>query len=611
MAANFDFCGYATKNDLQCSDGRVIRHGAFKENDGRTVPLVWQHSHDNPENVLGHALLEDRSDGVYAYGFLNHSQSATHAKEMLANGDINAMSIYANKLAQKGADVIHGNIVEVSLVLSGANPGALIDTIAFQHSDGSYTEDEAIIYSGDEIVHSDEDDTKEDPKAETKPEESTKDESSEETIAHAGSTTPASADQKDKPSDAKQASAPEKEDSMADNSEETVKDIFDTLTDKQKDVVYFMIGQAIQDAGQDTTTKEDQVAHSNIFEGEAFDGNSTELAHSAFVEAAKDAKSHNLSSVKEAFLEHAATYGIENIELLFPDAQAIGDPDWIKRQDDWVAGVLNGAHHSPFSRIKSVQADVTADSARALGYVKGNKKKEEVFKLLKRVTTPTTIYKKQKLDRDDVVDITDLDVVAWMKGEMRGMLNEEIARAVLIGDGRDFASDDKIDEEHVRPIWKDDDLYSIKVQVDASATTEDVINAVIRGFEDYEGKGVPTLYTTRKVVTDMLLLQDKIGRRLYDTKASLAAALGVSNIVEVPVMKGATRHDETLNADVNLLGIIVNIGDYNIGADKGGEVNLFDDFDIDYNQMKYLMETRISGALVHPKTAIVLEQKAA
>lgn len=566
---DFDFSGYATRNDLRCSDGRTIRSGAFVDNDGGTVPLVWQHGHNSPDNVLGHALLENRNDGVYCYAKFNNGEQAKTAKELVKHGDVDSLSIFANKLTQRGGDVLHGNIVEVSLVLSGANPGARIDNVSLQHSDGSIEElDEAVIFTGLELSHADE--TEEDNS---------------------------------------------KEADVAD--EETVADVLNTLTDKQKDAVYYVIGQAIEDANQDDDTDdtdEEEAMHSNIFEGEdtlTGANDEFELAHSAVADALEDARRHNLSSFKDAFLQHAGTYGIDNIEVLFPDARSVTDePTFIKRRTDWVSGVLNEAKHSPFSRIKSIHADITEDKARALGYTKGTKKKEEVFKLLKRVTTPTTIYKKQKFDRDDLIDITDLNVVAWVKKEMRLMLDEELARALLIGDGREISSQDKINEENIRPIWKDDSLYTIKVLLEKKVVGEDLVDAFIKSFADYEGTGTPKLYTTKTIVTELLLLKDKIGRRLYETKASLASALGVSEIVEVPVMKGATRETKK-NGTADLLGIIVNMADYTIGADKGGEVNMFDDFDIDFNQFKYLLETRVSGALTQPKTAIAVERKQA
>lgn len=602
--SSFDFCGYATKNDVRCSDGLTIRHNAFAGNHGSTVPLVWQHGHNDPNNVLGHVKLENRKDGVYAYGFFNDSDSARTAKQLLTHGDINAMSIYANRLSKKktgtGADVVHGNIVEVSLVLSGANPGALIDTIAFQHADGEEV-DEAIIYTDDELSMTD---TPEEAEHSDESKD-VSDGSNQETVSHADKTPV-----EDEPS----TTTSKKEAPVA---EKTVQDVFNEFTEEQKNVVYFLIGQALEEAGvgDDDDMEGAPMSHSsgNIFEDgyTAADNGDRELAHSAFTEAISDAKSRRLDSFRDAFLEHAGTYGIDDIDILFPDAKLTGDPSFVKRDDSWVNGVLNGAKHSPFARIKTVHADITADEARARGYIKGRLKKDEVFRLLKRVTTPTTIYKKQKLDRDDVVDITDLDVVAWMKGEMRGMLDEELARCVLVGDGRDSGSEEKISEEHVRPIWKDSDLYAPKVLLDADATTDQIVDAIVLGFENYEGKGIPTFYTTRQMATAMLTLKDKIGRRLYDTKEALAAALGVKAVVEVPVMNGLKRHDDDANTDISLVGIVVNMPDYTIGSDKGGSVSLFDDFDIDYNAYKYLIETRVSGALTVPKSAIIIEKKIA
>ena len=602
--SSFDFCGYATKNDVRCYDGLTIRHNAFAGNHGSIVPLVWQHGHNDPNNVLGHVKLENRKDGVYAYGFFNDSDSARTAKQLLTHGDINAMSICANRLSKKktetGADVVHGNIVEVSLVLSGANPGALIDTISFQHADGEEV-GEAIIYTDDELSMTD---TPEEAEHSDESKD-VSDGSNQETVSHADKTPV-----EDEPS----TTTSKKEAPVA---EKTVQDVFNEFTEEQKNVVYFLIGQALEEAGVGDDDDDDMegapMSHSsgNIFEDGymAADNDDRELAHSAFAEAISDAKSRRLDSFREAFLEHAGTYGIDNIDILFPDAQLTGDPSFIKRDDSWVNGVLNGAKHSPFARIKTVHADITADQARARGYIKGRLKKDEVFRLLKRVTTPTTIYKKQKLDRDDVVDITDLDVVAWMKGEMRGMLDEELARCVLVGDGRDSVSEEKISEEHIRPIWKDSDLYAPKVLLDADATTDQIVDAIVLGFENYEGKGIPTFYTTRQMATAMLTLKDKIGRRLYDTKEALAAALGVKAVVEVPVMNGLKRHDDGTNTDISLVGIVVNMPDYTIGSDKGGSVSLFDDFDIDYNTYKYLIETRASGALTVPKSAIIIEKK--
>ena len=577
---NFDFSGYATVNNILCSDGRVIRKNAFKDNDGERVPLVWGHDRATPDNILGHAVLENRDDGVYAFGFLNDTEPAKHAKELLRHGDIDSLSIYANRLMQNGNEVIHGNIVEVSLVLSGANPGARIDNITLQHSDGGYEElDEAIISFGKDLNM-----------------KNTEDQEQPEVIEH--------------------------KDAEENTDDPTIADIWNSLTDEQRAVAEYIIAKAVAEAGNDSndnnndnTDEEDNMTHSNVFEGDTMTGSEEtndlrSLAHSAFSEAVTEAKTRSLHSLRDSFLEHAGTYGIDAIDVLFPDAQQVGEPQWIKRNDDWVTGVVNGAHHSPFSRIKTVSADITEDAARARGYIKGNLKKEEVFKLLKRATTPTTIYKKQKLDRDDIVDITDLDVVAWMKGEMRGMLNEEIGRAVLVGDGRDSSSEDKVNEDNVRPIWTDAELYTKRVQVESTTTDEELVKTIVRSLDDYEGTGTPALYTTRSVITNLLLLEDKMGRRLYNTRSELADALGVSEIVDVPVMKGLHRTD-SVAGEVDLIGIIVNIKDYTIGADKGGEVNLFDDFDIDYNQYKYLLETRISGALTKVHSAVAIERKRA
>lgn len=554
----FDFSGYATKNDLKCSDGRTICKDAFKDNDGQKVPLVWQHLHNEPYNVLGHALLENREDGVYAYCTLNDSEAGKNARLLVEHGDITALSIYANKLIQKGSSVIHGAIREVSLVLTGANPGALIDNLAFQHSDGSETVDdtEAIIYSGDNI-----------------------------TLKHAE----------------KQEQEPDK----------TIEDVFNTLNEEQKTVVYAIISKALEFEEDD----EEEVEHSekggNIVKKNVFEGlekkSKNVLSHSQMVEIFEDAQ--RTGSLKESFLAHIATYGIDPIEDLFPEAKTITPtPELIKRDTEWVAGVISGTRHSPFSRIKSTAANITADEARALGYVKGNPKKEEIVRVLKRTTTPTTIYKKQKLDRDDIIDITDFDVVAWLKAEMRIMLDEEIARAVLIGDGRPVdGDDDKINEECIRPIYTDDDLYSHHVKLTSEKTVEDLIDEILRARKEYKGSGNPAMYTDTDTLTDMLLLKDITGRRIFRTVSELAAELRVSKIVEVPVMEDQTRVDDEEDT-LQLKAIIVNLSDYVIGADKGGSINMFDDFDIDYNQYKYLMETRISGALIRPKSALVIEQ---
>ena len=567
----WDFSGYATKNDLKCTDGRTIRRDAFKENDGQIVPLVWQHMHNEPANVLGHALLENRPDGMYAYAKLNDTDAAKNAEKLVKHRDIVAFSIYANQLKQQGDNVIHGMIREVSLVLTGANPGALIDNISFAHGDGTYDtdEEEAIIYTGlnlqfeDEVKHSDEGGKK-----------------------------------------------------MA-KEEKTVEDVFNELTDEQKDVVYTIIGAALEEADDEEYDEED-VEHSgggkpmkkNVFDGSATgkDEEIDALMHADFPKIAAKAKADG-GSLKEAFLAHAGTYGIDNIGYLFPDAQNVTDtPTWVSRNMAWVGKVLSGTKHSPFSRIKTQHADITADEARAKGYVTGALKKEEVFSLLKRTTSPTTIYKKQKLDRDDIVDITDMDVVAWIKMEMRVMLNEEIARAILVSDGRAVDSEDKIQEANIRPIWKDDDFYAHKIAVANDILAEDLVDEIIKSREFYKGSGSPTLFTTTANLLSMLLLKDKMGRRLYATVAELANILLVDEIVEVPVMENLTRVRASDSKVMTLVGIIVNLKDYTVGADKGGSVNMFDDFDIDYNQYKYLMETRISGALTLPKSAIIIEK---
>ena len=566
----FDFSGWATRNNLKCSDGRTIRKDAFKDNNGQKVPLVWNHQHNEPFNILGHALLENREEGVYAYCTFNDTEAGQNAKQLVEHGDVSALSIYANQLKQHGGDVIHGSIREVSLVLAGANPGAFIDSIICH---GEESEEEAIIYTGEDIYlsHADNEEMKEE-----KPMEDTK-----------------------------------KVENKTDD--KTVKDVFDTLTEEQKTVVYALIGQALESAGatDENDDEEDNNMKHNVFDqDEMMQGNV--LSHSDMEEIFSDAK--RTGSLKESFLAHAeGTYGIDAIDTLFPEPKSMNTPpEFIKRDMNWVAGVINGVHHTPFSRIKSMFANITEDEARAKGYIKGKLKKEEVFTLLKRTTTPTTIYKKQKLDRDDIIDITDFDVVAWIKSEMRMMLDEEIARAILVGDGRLTSDDDHINETNIRPIWKDDDLYTIKtkITVDASATDDDkakaVIKAAVKSRKDYKGSGNPVLYTTEDFLTNCLLLEDTQGYRLYKSEQDVATAMRVSRIVTVPVMENLSRTDSESKTR-NLVGIIVNLNDYNVGADKGGAVNMFDDFDIDYNQQKYLMETRCSGALIRPYSAIALE----
>ena len=564
MNKGYDFSGWATKNDILCSDGRTIRKDAFKDNDGKTVPLVWNHSHNDPNNVLGHCVLENRDEGVYTYGTFNDTEQGKNAKSLVEHGDVTALSIWANKLKQNRGDVLHGDIKEVSLVLAGANIGACIDSV-IKH--GEESEEEAVIYSGEDIV-----------------------------LAHADTTTKSENKEEDKP--------------MTDTKEKTVKDVFDTLTEEQKNVVYALIGQALESNSDDDNMEHsefeggNEMKH-NVFDQDEMNGNDT-LSHAEMEAIIADGK--RFGSMKESFLAHAEEYGIKSIDYLFPEPKTLNNPpEFIKRDMGWVSKVMGTVHHTPFSRIKSMFADITEDEARAKGYIKGKLKKEEVFSLLKRTTTPTTVYKKQKMDRDDVIDITDFDVIAWLKSEMRMMLDEEIARAILIGDGRLSSSDDKINETNIRPIVSDDDLYTIKskVTVAANATGADkakaFIDQVIRSRKEYKGSGNPTLFTTEDMVTECLLLEDKIGHKLYKTEAELATTMRVKEIVTVEVMEGLKDKNSK-----EVAGIIVNLADYNVGADKGGSVNMFDDFDIDYNQQKYLIETRCSGALVKPYSAITL-----
>ena len=572
MDEKFDFCGWATKNDLKCADGRIIRQDAFKHNDGEVVPLVWNHDHTDPYRVIGKAKLQNRPEGVYAYGSFNDTDLAHTAKICVEHGDITHMSIYANQLKQQGPNVLHGAIREVSLVLAGANPGACIESV-IKH--GEESEDEAIIFTGEDITlyHSED---------ESKPED--------DTLEHA---------------DEKKEDNNMAEEAKKTEGEETIADVFNTLTDKQKTVVYAMIGQALEDAGNNEEGDAEDMKH-NVFD-QTEDTKENTLSHDAMKTIIDDGKRYG--SLKESYLAHADEYGIQDIDYLFPEDRNLNNPpEFIKRDTGWVSKVMGGVHHTPFSRIKSQFADITEDDARARGYMKGNLKKEEVFSLLKRSTTPTTIYKKQKLDRDDIIDITDFDVVAWLKSEMRMMLDEELARAYLIGDGRLASSDDKINEQNIRPIMSDSDLFTIKtkVSVAASATSDDkakaFIKAVIKSRKNYKGSGEPTLYTTEDLITDCLLIEDTTGRVIYDSLEKLKNVLRVKEIVIVPVMEGVKGV-----GGGDLLGLIVNLADYNVGADKGGAINMFDDFDIDYNQQKYLIETRCSGALIKPYSAIALE----
>ena len=573
------FSGWATRNNLTCGDGRVIRKDAFKDNDGKKVSLVWNHEHNDPLAVLGHAFLENREDGVYAYGYFNDSEAGQAAEKLVHNGDVSSLSIWANKLKQNTLpngckEVVHGEIRELSLVLAGANPGAYIDCV-MAHSDDADEDSISELYAGyneNIVIHSAESNEKE-----------------ENEVA---------------------------DDVKKTEGEETVEDVFNTLTEKQKTVVYAMIGQIMEDDGindDDDDENNDEMGHSegdDYMKRNVFDNDEQQdevLSHAAMETIIGDAK--RFGSLKESFLAHADEYGIEQIDYLFPEAKTLNNPpEFIKRDTGWVSTVMGAVHHTPFSRIKSVFANITEDEARAKGYIKGNLKKEEVFSLLKRTTTPTTIYKKQKLDRDDVIDITDFDVVAWLKSEMRIMLDEEIARAILIGDGRLSSSDDKINESNIRPVVSDSELYTIrqKVSVATNATDDDkakaMIKSAVKARKNYKGSGNPTFYTTEDWLTNALLLEDTQGHRLYKNDADVAAAMRVSKIVTVPVMEGVKGPEGG-----DLIGIIVNLADYNVGADKGGAVNIFDGFDIDYNQQKYLIETRCSGALVKPYSAIELE----
>ena len=572
----YDFAGYATRYGVPCADGRIIDKTAFLQNNGKKVPLVYNHQHNDISSVLGHAFLECRDDGVYAYGYFNDTDNGVEAKNQVIHGDLDSLSIWANRLQESGnpprKHVAHGDIKELSLVLAGANPGAFIEEIVAHSDEEGY---EAFIYSGDsiELNHSEGDSEKEDKTMEG----------------------------------TNNGQEPESK---------SAKEVFDEMTEEQKQVAIAIAGQAVEEAlkerGIDPENDDDdeggeEMGHS-CFDNTGEDTNV--LSHDDMVTIVKEAE--KTGRMSDAFLAH----GIENIEYLFPDAQTInGAPDFIKRNDEWVNDVMNNVHHTPFSRIKSVFADITEDEARAKGYIKGKLKKEEVFSLLKRTTTPQTIYKKQKIDRDDYIDIVDLDVVAWIKTEMRMMLDEEIARAILVGDGRLASSDDKISEDHIRPIWTDADLYTIKaaVNITKDSTSAEIAKAfiveAIRSRVQYKGSGTPTLYAPDTIITECLLLEDKNGRMIYDTLDKLATVLRVSKIVTVPVMENLARTKETFT--YKLLGIIVNLKDYNVGADKGGAVNMFDDFDIDYNAMKYLIETRCSGAMIKPYGAIAIETKIA
>lgn len=566
--SNYDFAGWATRNNVKCSDGRVIMQNAFQGNNGAIVPLVWNHQHDNPDCVLGQALLENRPEGVYAYCRFNGTESGNTAKELVEHGDVSSLSIFANQLKEQGSNVLHGNIREVSLVLAGANPKAYIEDV-FAHSDDEEEEDGIRIYMGEPLT----------------------------LLSH---------------SDTQTESAEKQPDDTKDD-DETVGDVFNSLTEKQKKVFYFMLAKAMNegkadgedDENKDTNNKEEKDMKHNVFDQTTDETNGGTLSHDAMNAIIKDTK--RFGTMKESYLQHADEYGIENIEYLFPEAHNLNEtPEFIKRDTGWVSKVMSGVHHSPFSRIKSMFANITEDQARAKGYIKGNLKKDEVFSLLKRTTTPTTVYKKQKIDKDDWDDITDFNVVSWLKTEMRMMLDEELARAYLLGDGRSTSDDDKINEQNIRPVASDEALFTIQkaVNVSSNATDDDkakaFIKAVIRSRKEYKGSGNPTLYTTEDMLTTCLLLTDTTGRDIYEDVNQLCKKLRVKEIVTVPVMEDVKAKDGN-----DMLAILVNMNDYNVGADKGGSVNMFDDFDIDYNQQKFLMECRCSGALTKPYSAIV------
>lgn len=591
MANKYDFVGWATKNDLLCSDGRTIRKGAFKDCDGMVVPLVWNHQHNDPENVLGHALLKNEDEGVRAYCTCNDTEKGMTAKSLVIHGDVGSLSIWANQLKQNGGDVLHGVIREVSLVLAGANPGATIDYIV-EH--GEESGDSALIYpnGGIEMYHAEED------KEEVVTEDNT------DTLEHAQTEDTAS-----------------KED---EGSEETIKDVLNTLSEKQKSAVMQLIGYAIQDNAKEDNEEDDDSMKHNVFDN---DTNTQEnvLSHAdmeAILENAKRVGSLRAAvddAIADGVLAHSIdttgmetatgrqTYGFNDASMLFPNAKSLNTPpEWISRNMDWVSDVMSGVKHTPFTRIKSVFADITEDEARARGYVKGTQKVHEVFATLKRETTPQTIYKLQKMDRDDIIDITDFDVVAWIRAEMRTMLNEEIARAILIGDGRTPGTSGKINDTNIRPVATDVPLFNTKVNITVAANDDEnteakkMINGIIRARKNYKGSGNPTFYTTEDVLTEMLLLEDQIGHKLYKTEAELATALRVRKIVTVEPMEGVKIDNK------DLIGIIVNLSDYNVGADKGGEINMFDDFDINFNQYSYLIETRCSGALIKPYSALTV-----
>jgi HK97 family phage prohead protease len=630
----YDFSGYATKNDLECGDGRIIRRDAFKDNDNTRVPLVWAHVHTDPGSVLGHADLENRDDGVYAYCTLNDTEAGQIAKSLVKHGDVTSMSIYANRLKQQGANVVHGIIREVSLVLAGANPGAVINPLSIAHGDGTYTdlEDEAIIYTGEEfIVHSDDSssDTKssESKKDDAKTEE--KDKKDEEDMADDSDKTiqdvidTMNEEQKavleylvDKAYNREMKHSDDDSEDEVDSSEETVEDVLKTFNKKQRMVLEYLVGMAASKKDVKHDDMEDDMK-SNVFDN---NDSYAELSHDEINSYIAAAKTGSNGSLKQEFLSH----GIENLEVLYPEAKLVGqNPELISRDMTWVDKVWGMLRKTPFARIRSVAANITEYEARARGYQKGDQKIEEILSLLARTTTPQTVYKLQKIDRDDVIDITDLDVVAFMKVEMRMMLNEEIVRAVLVGDDRSSSDPSYINPEHIRPIYQDSDVYTIhdKVTIGSSATFNDIADAIIEhavlSRKNYMGSGTPVMLASTDVITRMLLAKDQLGHRMYRNEGELAAALRVQEIIEVPIFDGITRTASvstttegttvTTQEERKLLALIVNLNDYALGADKGGNVNLFDDFDLNFNKYEYLIETRVSGALTKPYSAIAIE----
>lgn len=602
---DYDFSGWATRNNIQCSDGRTIMKDAFKQNDGQKVPLVWNHQHNDPNEVLGHAMLENRPEGVYTYCKFNDTESGQTAKSLVLNGDVDKLSIYANKLKSVASNVVHGCIREVSLVLAGANPGAYIDSVVV-HGEDAEAEEEAVIYTDEEIdvvEHSDDSSEEDNNNSEKSEKEEQK------------------MDEENK--DLKQDQEnPENQDNL-EHADKTVAEVFETLSEEQKTAVYAIIGEAIkhgddesdEESDKEKNNEEDSDMKHNVFDKD--NNNEDVLQHADIVaDAVADAKRYG--SMKESFLAHAAANNIDNLDYIFPDAHELNTPPVVVEKDrSWVGKVMSDVKHTPFSRVKTTFATLDETAARAKGYIKGSMKKDIAMALLKRVTTPTTVYIKNKIDRDDVIDITDFDVVAWQKREMRKQLDKELALAMLLGDGRNVSDEDKINEQNIRPIISDDDFYTIKYEVkkgrdytqegnsysDNDSRTKGVIRAALRARKEYKGSGSPTFFTTEDLLADMLLIEDQNGRRIYANENDLATAMRVREIVTVPEMEQEAYKD--------IYGVIVNMNDYTAGADKGGSVNMFDDFDIDFNQMKYLMETRMSGALTVPYSAIVLKKEKA